>query len=68
MSTHAIDEIVGGRLQSELAELCDTTQAAMSLILRGKRNPSAFLARKLAGVLNVPLDQLVSALEEAATK
>ncbi len=47
-----------GLTQKELAEAAGTSQAAIALIEKGKRNPGMETARRIADALNCDLDDL----------
>ena len=53
---------------TELARGTGVNLAHISLVLRGKRTPSLPVARRLAGVLGVSLDELAEYLESQKPK
>ena len=52
-----------GLTMKQVAEMCNVSEAAISLIERGKRIPNLRTAKRIADALNVSLDELIKGVE-----
>lgn len=66
-TTLATLRLRAGLSQRELAERCGMEQPHISRYESGKHEPGVFQAQVMAGALGISLDELVAALQEAAT-
>lgn len=65
-ATLATLRLRAGLSQKELAQKCGLEQPHVSRYESGRHEPGVFQAQQMAAALGVTLDQLVSALHEAA--
>lgn len=66
--TESILDLAGGRSMARVAGLAGLSRSHVSLILRGKRQPSLDTCHRLAQALNVEVGEIISRLPQTGRR